>query len=188
MDVISFCNRIESYMGILGKDLTKKVTKDYNKYFDVYSLIHHSNAGLIKIRALGLIQKCKCLTPDNINDLLTISIGKIEFPKEELYPVLPIDNIDSVMEAFDLIKGYYSDRRLLDEYSRREILLNLKLDFYADWHKMVNMSEDESIKFWVDKIKALINIEPNSQNRVTMKNVIIRRFPNLEAYETYLLE
>lgn len=188
-EVKGFCHKVESYMGILDEELTKKVREEYNKYFTVYNLEHHStNNLLIRLRTLGLINKCKCLTPDNLNRLFVNGIGRMEFPNPHLYPVLPLENISRVAEAFDLIKGYYTDKELINDRYKEEIYQSLKLDFYGDWYGMLNMSEEESTMFWIKKLKILIKLEPNEQNQVTMRNIIIRRYPNLEAYESYLLE
>lgn len=184
-----YVDMFESRLGILNNDLKLKLQKEYESNKAVYELLHHRNHVLLRCQLFRLAKECKQKTPENyetlvreiLYDNLNISFSKLgvqinDMPKN-LYPVYPSYHHDQIIEIAKSIQPYYTDKT---DFSY--LNLCLKVDFYANWHNLLSLSEKESETYWINKALNLVAIEPDKDKRLTISNVIRRKYPNIDKY------
>lgn len=179
----------ESRLGILGHELKLKLQKEYETNISVYELLHNRNHILLRCQLFRLAKECKQKTPENYEELIREILYdnfKVSFSKfgvqikdmpEKLYPVYPSYHHDQIIEIAKSIQPYYTDKT---DFSY--LGLCLKIDFYADWHNILSLSVEKSENYWINKALNLVAIEPDKDKRVTISNVIRRKYPNIDKY------
>lgn len=191
-NTINFVESVESLLGILDNNLLQKVEKEYSENISVYNLKHHRDDALLKLQVVRLIKDCDCKTPENkprLYDELKHIVGGIDplcitqylcnIPKDR-YPVLPEEHINTILEAYDSIKPYYTGAK---DTTKLDIWYQLVLNFYSNWESILNINSDKlAQEHWLNEMLILVEIEDDPQSRNTILNVLRRKYPPLERY------
>lgn len=199
-EAYNMCLLFESRLGILKSQLLNKLEKEYNKNSSVYELLHNKpNHFLLCCQLFRLCHKCNQLTPENFEKLINeVIYGEVKYTKEKrisefydsmlfrirnepnLFPKYPTYHISMLLEALELVRGYYTNGCI----DRNSYQLFLNIDFFGRWEELIKLDEDKSELYWLNKLLYLIEIEPNSDNKVTISNILRRKYPKLEEYFT----
>lgn len=189
--VRTFVDTVESLLGILNEQLYKKVVKELEDNYSVYNLQHNRNDILLMLQTYRLVKECECKTPQNlpqfheeikklIGDLDPLDINEylLNLPLDR-YPVLPKDHINTILEAYEKVKPYYTHH----QPRKVDIWYQLVLNFYSDWKNLLSIKDDSiAQEHWLNEMLILVEIEENTQARNTILNVLQRNYPPLEEY------
>lgn len=189
-NVRAFVDNVESLLGILDEQLFKLIIKEYSDNKSVYELKHNRDGILLMIQTYRLVKQCECKTPQNLPqfygeikrimgsiDPLGVTKFLLNIPKDR-YPILPEDHINTILEAYEKVKPYYTS-----EHKREDIGYQLIINFYSNWKTLLSIKEDSiAQEYWLNEMLLLAEIEDDSQAKTTILNVLQRNYPPLEAY------
>lgn len=189
-EAYELCLLFQSRLGILQNKLAQLLQDEFETHKSVYELLHHQNQALLSCQLFRLAKKCKQETPENFETLkervfytknepklLTDFSEKVLGLEPDLYPRYPLENHQNVLDIYDKIRGYYTNK-----IPKSYIELSLKVNFYGDWERLLNLSEKSSNLYWVERVLELVHLEPNKDNQVTILNIIKRNRPRIEEY------
>lgn len=191
-NVRNFVDTIESLLGILDEQLFKYIVKEYSDNKSVYELKHNRDGILLMIQTYRLVKPCECKTPQNMpqfykhikgliggNDILEVEkTGYLLNLNKDRYPVLPEDHINTILEAYEKVKPYYTA-----QHPKEDIWYQLVINFYSNWKNLLNIKDDSIAQgHWLNEMLILAEIEEDIQARNTILNVLQRNYPSLEAY------
>lgn len=184
-DTYHLVDLFESRLGIFNSELKLKLQNEYESNIAVYELLHNRDHILLRCQLFRLVKECQQKTPENYEKLVTYVLD-MDLPRfstcifnipSDLYPVYPSFHHNQVIEIAKLVQPYYTNKLDLDF-----LALELKVDFYANWSNLLSLSEEKSETYWINKVLNLIIREPNDDKRVTISNVIRRKYPNIDKY------
>lgn len=184
-DTYHLIDVFQSRLGILDNQLKVKLLDEYESHKTTYELLHNRDHIILRCQLFRLAKECKQKTPENYEELVThvLGMGLPTFSTDimnipmNLYPVYPSFHHNQIIEMAKLVQPYYTESLDLDF-----IALDLKINFYANWSNLLALSEEKSEVYWINKILGLITREPDNDKRVTISNVIRRKYPHIDEY------
>lgn len=187
------CLLFQSYLGILSNELLEKLNDEYETYNSVYNLEHNKDQILLTCRLFRLAKNCCQRTPENYPDLmkqvlpdnvlhdnfwLYAGIKNKIGQTPQLYPKLPVDSINAILELYNNLIPYYP-KELVKE--PEDIELDIVISFLGQWPNMLELSEENANRFWASHVQSLID-RGDKENSIARYNIAIRKFPNMEYY------